>query len=508
MSGKDTKTRRKRYGQLPVPDARADLYWGVTQPELQDVSDGQLTALLMATPEFTEVLGAKLEAIDARNQTIASGKSMGRPSRWSAWQLESVLLYRRVAGLETIKRTQERLHWDVEAQQLLGLEDGLPSLKTMSRYMRERVDETERAKAYRELDRRLRQRVVRLPGFDEEAWKLGLDGSQHGTRYTPPIPERGKDGKLTGKIVNGEVPVGEPRAITAADAGYVGGNHPKSGKGWQFMGLFSEHGTLVSWDISALNEGETTAAERVLDAYEIEVLPHRGQKMPSVCSADGAFDSPILRSRMQELRIVPNIHRASHSKKPTTEKHVAKLDKAWVPFRHPTKPCYANWKANGHLELRCKCKAGITKRVVEVSKNGYLTIATKGQCQTCGNITITSGKWRRVENPARFVRAYRNDEADPAIGNPLTYNDKLSEAYGQDRFGFGESVHATIERRFGLLKDKSWMRSITEVETEFAIAASAISVLLLEREARQNSSAGLASETGSNRPVEAMPLAA
>ena len=53
----------------------------------------------------------------------------------------------------------------------------------------------------------------------------------------------------------------------------------------------------------------------------------------------------------------------------------------------------------------------------------------------------------------------------------------------RDRYGFGESVHATMERRFGLLKDKSWSRSLTEVETEFAIAASAISVLLLERAA-------------------------
>jgi hypothetical protein len=28
----------------------------------------------------------------------------------------------------------------------------------------------------------------------------------------------------------------------------------------------------------------------------------------------------------------------------------------------------------------------------------------------------------------------------------------------------GESVHATLERRFGLLKDKSWLRSKVEVE--------------------------------------------
>ena len=39
-------------------------------------------------------------------------------------------------------------------------------------------------------------------------------------------------------------------------------------------------------------------------------------------------------------------------------------------------------------------------------------------------------------------------------------------------------------RRFGLLKQKSFMRSACEVETQFAIATSAISILLLERDAQ------------------------
>lgn len=478
--------KRLRFGQLPVPDEHADLYWSVNQPELRDLTDGQLTALLLAAPEFETVLGPALDQIDARNKTVGSGKKMGRPARWSARQVESFLLYRRVAGLETIKRTCERLHWDGEARELLNLGERLPSRATISRYVTQHFDAIERVALYRELDRQLRARMVQLPGFDSEARILGLDGSQHGTRYTPPIPERGKDGKLTKQLLNDKIPAGSPGAITAADAGYVGGNHPKSGKGWQLMGLFTEHGTLVAWDISPLNEAEAVAAERVLSQYEQEVLPHRQQGTLSVCSADSAFSSPVLRARMQELRIAPNIHRASHGGKPKTHRNVAKLDADWLRFQHPGKKHYANWQANGHMELRCACGEGVIKRVFDLSTTGHLSIAMKGQCPSCGNVTITAGKWRRAQNPVRYVRAYAGETNEPALGNGLTYRDALSRKYGKGRFGWGESVHATLERRFGLLKDKSWMRSKVEVETEFAIAASAISVLLLERQARRD----------------------
>jgi hypothetical protein len=491
-----TNKQRLRFGALPAPDPRADLHWGTKQPELRGLSDAQVAALLIGTPEFETVIGARLAKIDKRSQT-GNDKLQGRPCRWGARQLESVLVYRRVAGLETVKRTLERLNSDQEAHMLLGLGSELPSAATITRYLRQHFPGEERAALYRDLDRRLRQRVVALPGFDDEARKLGMDGSQHGTRYTAPIPERvkkrGEGGKTkyeyTGRIVNGDKRKGERGAITAADAGYVGGNGPKSGKGWQFVGLFTEHGTLVSWDISPLNQSERPAAERVLDLYEAEILEHRGRQTISVCTADGGFSSPTIRSRLQSLRIAPNIHKASHRKdfaQPGEQtQNAGKRDKAWRPFVHPAKPHYANWEANGHAELRCQCGQGVRKRVFEVGRSGQLTIATKGQCSSCGNITITAGQWRRAQNPDRYVRSYKGEANDPALGNPLTYHDKLSREYGKDRYGFGESVHATMERRFGLLKDKSWSRSLAEVETEFAIAAAAISVLLLERQARQ-----------------------
>ena len=329
---------------------------------------------------------------------------------------------------------------------------------------------------------------MRLPGFDLEARVLGMDGSQHGTRFTAPIPERGKNGKPTGRLINGDIPAGEPGAITAPDAGFVGGNHAKSGRGWQFVGLFTEHGTLLGWDISPLHESEREAAARVLEDYRAEVLPARDPEQFSVCTADGGFSSPALRSQLQELRIVPNIHKASHGTQASAERQQRKLDGLWAPFVHPHKPHYGYWFANGHAEIRCACGRGQTERVFQVGKKQRLTIATKGKCQRCGNVTITSGKWRRAKNPTHYVRVKSSDAkaADPAIGNSLTFHDPISRKYGCGRFGWGESVHATIERRFGLLRQASRNRSILEVETEFAITGSVISVLLLERQAQRD----------------------
>lgn len=55
-------------------------------------------------------------------------------------------------------------------------------------------------------------------------------------------------------------------------------------------------------------------------------------------------------------------------------------------------------------------------------------------------MTITVGQWRDSDGK-KWVRCYRDDQADLTLGNPLTFDDELSREYGEDRYGFGESVH-------------------------------------------------------------------
>jgi len=449
----------------------------------------------------------RLEAIDERaHARTIRGTKLGTKARWSALQLESVFLYRRVAGFETVKRAWVELKADPQTRLMLGLGDEMPSRASLTRHLKS-LPHFERAELYREVDRRLRQRVVQLPGFDDEARILGMDGSKHGTHFTPPIYEVDESGNKTDKIINRD-------SVTAETAGYIGGYHAKSGQGWQMVALFTERGTLLAWDISPLHTSEMPAAERVLASYEKEVHPFRKNEKPNVLTADGGFNSNPIRRQAQALCIIPNIHKASHKEVPglpeEETENATKRNKRWRTFEHPKQAHYSNWQANGHGELRCSCGQGKTKRINEVSsKTEHLTIATKGHCSNCGNVRITSGKWRSARRPDRYVLAYRGDEADLTVGNSLTFNDPLAAIYGADRFGWGESLHATINKRFGLLKDKSWMRDISEVEAEFAVAASAISVLLLERAARQAATPLSSSPSGSViKQSTALPLAA
>ena len=229
----------------------------------------------------------------------------------------------------------------------------------------------------------------------------------------------------------------------------------------------------------------------------------------SVCTADAGFDSNVLREQLQTQGVVPNIHRASHKKdylQPDEETgNASKRNHCWRPFRHPSKEHYSNWGANGHGEISCSCGQGVIKREFPLRQNGSVIPVTKGHCSDCGDVTITSGKWRLDKK--RLVRCRYRETPDPLIGNSLTFNDPLSREYGQDRYGFNESIHATIERRFGLLQDQSWMRDIKEVKTEFAIAFNAISVLLLERDSRQQAKPPVPISRAVEGPTS-LPLAA
>jgi hypothetical protein len=145
MSVLPVKDQRLRYGRfLPVPSERADLFWSKRQRELLGLTDGELTALIILSLEFQEILIPELERIDQRNLTIARKRNMGRPARWTSLQLESVLLYRRVAGLETIKRTRKELLLDHKGRLLLGLGESVPSEATMTRYIRQHFNQGER----------------------------------------------------------------------------------------------------------------------------------------------------------------------------------------------------------------------------------------------------------------------------------------------------------------------------------------------------------------------------
>jgi hypothetical protein len=477
------RKRRLKWGALPEPVSEASLGWGKQREELKGLTPAQLVRLILDAPEFEAVMGARLDAIDTRNQGKRS-----RPIRWQARQLESFLLYRRVSGLTTIKRARERLTFDRAGRLLLGFGEELPSQATISRYLDKHFEEIERAAMLQELERQLRLRVTDLESFEDEAAILGMDGSKVEIRYRPPVPGSPEQETKHGKV-------------TAPDAGWVGKTGgSKAGRGYQLVAVWTQHGTPLGWDISPLHHGERAAAERVLDDYAKNVLAKRDPAKLSVLTADGGFNSNQLRRQLQDLRIVPNIHRASHGDKESSIANAKKKTRQRDSLYDPLKPAYANWSANGHGELICACGEGGVERQIRVT-NGKLSIASVGRCSNCGSVRITAGRWRRAQNRGEagvneWVRTLPGDEGKFYFGNPLTFNDPLAKEYGQDRFGWGESFHSTLASRFGLLRGRAWFRRKTQVETEFAIAFSAIHALTLERARRQEQDDGPASQNG------------
>lgn len=99
--------------------------------------------------------------------------------------------------------------------------------------------------------------------------------------------------------------------------------------------------------------------------------------------------------------------------------------------------------------------------------DGRVSVSVEGHCPTCGDIHITSGDWRRENNPDRYVMVNPKDHVDDQrpdylFGNPLTHGDKRSEAYGKNRYAQGEGLHGTATTRFGLFKDRAFYRRVDQ----------------------------------------------
>jgi hypothetical protein len=244
--------------------------------------------------------------------------------------------------------------------------------------------------------------------------------------------------------------------------------------------MSTRNGTPLAWEIVA-GEGEPITAAKVIKRYADNVLPKRAEETISVCACDGGFQSPRVHEALKQARVVPVIHKATHAKTDSGKANVARKSNDWKPFHHddPGKRHYSNWLINGLEEIRCQCGEGHTERLVNVKKNGEVAIGTKGVCANCGSVTIQSGRWARAQHPDR-VRMVPHGQGTPSIGNPLHYNDPLAEIYGKGRFNWNESIHATIQSRFGML-GRAPFRSLASVRAEFAIVTIAISVLLLHR---------------------------
>jgi hypothetical protein len=480
---KDPVARVRFSGDLPRP-LHGRVPYAKSREELAGYSDAHIVRDILDSAAWDEVMTPFLAEVERTRQ---------RPGKvlplYSALELESVLLLQIVGGYETVRETRNALAGDraEEARRLLGfdrprplpgqrlikLRSGIPSESTLSRY-RWQTGEARRLEAYRALEGRLLVEHAATDELRAEADLLDMDGTAIVTHYKAAIynPD-------TGLLVNGGLNRrGYPR-ITAPEAGY----NPKLGHAWNLVMVATQTGVPLAWRVVPGNEAETTVGAEVLDELE-GVLPLLGERKLRVLSADGGFNAPTIRRRARELGILENIHIVSHDR--SSQGTAEAQDLRRIPIEG-----YRNWSTNGHRELVCRCGNGRSIRRVKLGPKGTTIARVEGHCDTCKSITITSGEWYSANNRPKWRRVNPRDprqEPELLMGNPLTFNDAVSEQYGNRRFGHNEGLHGALSTRFGLIEGKRWFRRVDQARLAVSMTVCVMHAVAIEQRQRARSS--------------------
>jgi hypothetical protein len=495
MGGKASSTSqqvaprlRKRWANLPIPPNEIRALWAKARSEaksntaLSDESAALWTILMMESPEWHEHVEPVLAAIDTKRRT---------DFLYSSSELESVFLFSSLKTGVTIRDARDKLAGDRrKARELLGFDqprnpkwraslmerlDGVPSEATLSRHLA-RFDEKQRLDAYRAAGLAARDRHATYDEFIEELLILLADGTKIETCHVPPHVK-----KKTGEI-------GNKKRVTAWDAGYVSPRSAPpdhSGAGWNHIAITTlSRIPVVLPRVVKLQRGEsTTLAEMINEQLSSEIAPLIGDRI-GVLATDSGFFSPHVSRAAHNSGYLINNHASSHSASKKTRESVAKKDKAKYSIQG-----YPNWHANGHREVFCKCGRRATKK--NTKKGGVVHVRVEGACAKCGTISLKCGD-RFLSKGFRLIpntKTMPTGKRDYALGNGLTYNDPISEVYGNLRHAHGEGYNQMLAETFGFNRGKKRYRRQIQAETAAAIAFFAIHIKAMDQRDRNAAAA-------------------
>jgi hypothetical protein len=267
-------------------------------------------------------------------------------------------------------------------------------------------------------------------------------------------------------------------------------NHGKDGHGFNMVAVSTSTGLPLTYRLTPLatkGHGEAdTALAMFREEWQRDVAPLLDPEI-AVLTGDAAYCKQELRAQLRQAGILENCHRVSHGRSDTNKRNQRRTRAREYQIED-----YPNWRANGHREIYCLCGDYKLSRRVSRNRDGEVVSRLEGECKkTCGSITITSGLWRAVQNPRRFVRCQPGEEgqADWSFGNPLTFNDPLSAQFGKNRFGHGEGFHGHLQTRFGLLKHKAWYRRREQAQLDFLMVFCGMHALAMEQRRRAKAKA-------------------
>lgn len=482
------RDRRLSFGTFPEP-LKGDVPYADARPELAGLSLGDKVRIYMSTQAWKDVMRPLLAALEADRP-----KKGPKPS-YSSEELESCVLYQRLAGKSTYGAARRLLAGDRGARDRAALgfdddrhdgesqlravksRDGVPSEATVWRHM-QRFGLDAYVAAYQELmERLLNENFEEFPELADEARLVHWDGSVMRSHYT----SFERKNRVTGEV--------KPPTLTGG--GYRPRNKENRGKdghGFNLVAAVTQTGLPLGARLTAINVPEAHTARGILeDEWRRTVAPYLQDDLVRVMACDAAYTGGHFREAVHRAGFVPNCHPVSHSGRERSVKNAARKQKTKLKIGYGRNDKrYDNWYLNGHHELFCKCGQGRTFRRAEKNKSGEAVARLEGSCPTCGFISLTAGEWRRYSNRKAVTKAASDEKAklDWRVGNPLTFNDPLSAKYGSCRFGQDEGFHGALVTRFGLLKEKAWYRDRRAAERDLLQVFCAMHVLAKEQRRR------------------------
>jgi len=506
--GQGKRRRKPRSKALPEPPVGVETPYANCREEWQGVGLGEKTRIVLDSRAWQDVMIPALAAVEAERPR------KGPSPAYSSEELERAVLFQKLAGVRTYGEARTLLASDRhgETRILLGFDkprkrygrgltlvrsmDGVPSEATVWRHL-QRWTLERHIEAYEELFQRLVGDHLEDPDFQEEARTLNIDGSVVRSHYSSFERVNRKTGEIKPPTLDG----GGFMARTEK-------NHGQDGHGFSMVAVTTSTGLPLATRLVPLAtkhecEGDTAVA-MFREEWREQVAPLLSDKL-AVLTGDSAYTKGEIREALREVGIIENVHHVSHADRESSKRNAEKNNRDVIQIQG-----YPDWRANGHRELYCVCGKGkTTPRLSRHAKTGRAVVRVEGECKNCGNITITSGKWRLADGrPKRFIRLLPGEKAkvDWLFGNPLTFNAVLGKQFGKNRFGHGEGFHGHLVTRFGLLKGKSWYRRREQAQLDFLMVFSSMHALAMEQRRRAKAPTAIA-PSGASR-AQAPPGAA
>lgn len=487
------RERRLNYGRLPKP-SNGEVAYANAREELAGLTLGEKVAIVTESAAWQLVMVPKLNSLAEERSRRGGGHA------YSTEELEAAHLYRLMAGCRTWTAAREKLAGDRSKRCRVALDldrprrrvgknlshrvsrDGVPSERTMGRHLQLWGYERH-ALAYRELfaamvDSHFEEfpeemaAEMRLVDWDGSAILCHRSSFERKRTLTD---RRGRTREVSTPTLTG----GGFRPRTQDNAG-------KDGHGFALHAGITSTGLPLVADITPINSAEGRTVSRLLRGdWQQRISRHVGltDEEFSVMAFDAAYSGKDVRTAVHDAGYVPNCHPVSHADRERSKANARAHDK--MKFAIEGKP---GWRANGHREVFCRHGVQATKKLFRRKKGGLAVVGIEGDCkQGCGHVSITAGEWRTAQNPNRFVKLMpgEEDRADWKFGNPLTFNDPVSQTYGTARFGHNEGFHGALVTRFGLLRDKALYADGRQAERDFFAVFSIMHALAMEKRRRE-----------------------